>query len=120
MTEAFNNMLKDFRARTYLSLMKFIRRTVVTKFQLRKEECSRWKIEIPPTVNKKIVEANVESRILQIVHSGEGEYELMGLTRAYTAKLNKKSYECGFWKISGVPCSHVLAGIRHILWPMWN
>ncbi|KAK2634465.1 hypothetical protein Ddye_029257 [Dipteronia dyeriana] len=68
MTEAFNSMLKDFRTRTYLSLMEIIRRMAVTRFQLRKEECNRWKTEIPPVVNKKIVEASVKSRILKIIH----------------------------------------------------
>ncbi|TXG48421.1 hypothetical protein EZV62_027715 [Acer yangbiense] len=114
MTEAFNSMLKDFRARTYLNLMEFIRRMVMTRFQVRKKGCGKWKSELPPTVNKKIVENSVESRILKIIHAGEGKYELMGLSRTYTAKLQEKICECGAWQISGVPCSHALAGIRHL------
>ncbi|KAK1559830.1 hypothetical protein Q3G72_018876 [Acer saccharum] len=113
MTEAFNSMLKDFRARTYLSLMEFIRRMVMSRFQQRKEDCNKWKNDIPLTVNKKIVENSEESRILKILHAGEGKYEMMGLTRAYTANLLEKTCECGQWQISGVPCCHALAGIRH-------
>ncbi|TXG69669.1 hypothetical protein EZV62_004604 [Acer yangbiense] len=57
MHEAFNSMLKDFRARTYLNLMEFIRRMVMTRFQVRNEgsghilpnykkksECGAWQI----------------------------------------------------------------------------
>ena len=102
MTKAFNSMLKDFRARTYLSLMEFIRRMVMTRFQQRKEDCSKWKSDIPPTVNKKIVENSEESRILKILHAGEGKYKIMGLTRAYTANLLEKTCECGQWQIIGV------------------
>ncbi|KAK3222530.1 hypothetical protein Dsin_009555 [Dipteronia sinensis] len=51
MIKAFNDMLKDFRARTYLNLMEFIRRMVMTRFQVRKEGCGKWKSEIPPIVN---------------------------------------------------------------------
>ncbi|TXG58007.1 hypothetical protein EZV62_015836 [Acer yangbiense] len=86
MTKAFNSMLKDFRCRTYLGLMKYKRRMVMSRFQLRKEECSRW---------------------------GQGKYEMLGLNRAYTANLNDKTCECGQWQVSGVSCCHVLAGIRH-------
>ncbi|KAK1592272.1 hypothetical protein Q3G72_022079 [Acer saccharum] len=114
MIEAFNSMLKDFKARTFLNLIEFIRRMVMAGFQVRKEVCGKWKYELPPNVNKKIVENGVESRILKIIHAGEGKYELMGLCRAYTAKLQEKICDCGAWQISGVPCSHALAGIRHL------
>ncbi|KAK1560485.1 hypothetical protein Q3G72_027140 [Acer saccharum] len=86
MTEAFNSMLKDFRASTYLGLMEYIRRMVMSRFQLRKKECSRW---------------------------GQGKYKMLGLNKAYTTNLNDKTCECGQWQVSGVPCSHALAGIIH-------
>ncbi|TXG54883.1 hypothetical protein EZV62_020139 [Acer yangbiense] len=113
MSEAFNSMLKDFRPRTYLQLMEFIRRLVMTRFQLRKEECNKWTTDIPPSVNKKILENSKESRILRTLHSGGGKYEMLGVGRAYTANLPEKTCECGQWQVSGVPCSHALAGIRH-------
>ncbi|TXG63829.1 hypothetical protein EZV62_010823 [Acer yangbiense] len=68
MTEAFNSMLKDFRPRTYLQLMEFIRRLVMSRFQLRKDECNTWKTDIPPSVNKKILENSEESRILKTLN----------------------------------------------------
>ncbi|KAK2658433.1 hypothetical protein Ddye_004966 [Dipteronia dyeriana] len=95
-TEAFNSLLGDYRVRAYLSLLEYIRRLVMTRFQQRKEDCQRWKTEFPPSVNKKIVQASLDSRILTMIHAGEREYEMLGLTR-----------------ISGVPCNHALTGIRH-------
>ncbi|KAK1563695.1 hypothetical protein Q3G72_031377 [Acer saccharum] len=44
---------------------------VMCRFQLRKEECSRWGNDIPSTVNKKIKENSVECRILRTLHSGQ-------------------------------------------------
>ncbi|KAK2661900.1 hypothetical protein Ddye_000474, partial [Dipteronia dyeriana] len=93
---------------------EYIRRLVMTRFQQRKEDCTRWKSKFPPTVNKKIVKASLESRVLQMIHAGEGKYEMSGLTRAYTAKLRDATCECGQWQISGVSCSHELAGIRNL------
>ncbi|KAK3195520.1 hypothetical protein Dsin_026830 [Dipteronia sinensis] len=47
MIEAFNSILKDFRPMTYLQLMEFIRRLVMSRFQLRKDERNTWKTDIP-------------------------------------------------------------------------
>ncbi|KAL5846133.1 hypothetical protein ACOSQ3_009657 [Xanthoceras sorbifolium] len=88
MTESFTSMLGDHRARTYLQLLEYIRRMIMRRFQQRMEDCVKWKSDLPPT--------------------------LFGETRAYVAKLNSKTCECGAWHISGVPCSHVMAGISHI------
>ncbi|TXG59922.1 hypothetical protein EZV62_014495 [Acer yangbiense] len=113
MTEAFDNMLKDFRSRTYLGLMEYIRRMVISRFQLRKVECSRWGNGIPPAVNMKIKENSMKCKILRTLHSGQGKYEMLGLNMAYTANLNEKTCECGQWQVSEMPCCHALAGIRH-------
>ncbi|KAK3228568.1 hypothetical protein Dsin_000449 [Dipteronia sinensis] len=117
MTEAFNIMFKYFRSRTYLGLMEYIRRMVMNRFQLRKEECSRWGNGIPLAVNKKIKDNSVECRILRTLHSGEGKYEMLGLNRAYTANLNDKTCEGGQWQVNRVPCYHAFGCymIHHIL-----
>ncbi|KAL5760767.1 hypothetical protein ACOSQ2_019605 [Xanthoceras sorbifolium] len=39
MTESFNSMLGDHKAKTFLQLLEFIRRMVMKRFQKRKEEC---------------------------------------------------------------------------------
>ncbi|KAL5865520.1 hypothetical protein ACOSQ3_003034 [Xanthoceras sorbifolium] len=104
-------MLGEHRAKPYLCLLEHIRRIVMKRFQNRKEQCATWNSEIPPIVNAKIIKASRKSRLLKMLSAGNGEYELLGETRAYVAKLNLRSCECGIWKISGVPCSHALAGI---------
>ncbi|KAK2638572.1 hypothetical protein Ddye_026367 [Dipteronia dyeriana] len=101
------------RPRTYLQLMEFIRRLVMSRFQLRKDECNTWKTDIPPSVNKKILENSKESRILKTLLSGGAKYEMLGVGRAYTTNLPEKTCECGQWQVSGVPCSHALVGIRY-------
>ncbi|KAK3227339.1 hypothetical protein Dsin_007201 [Dipteronia sinensis] len=85
----------------------------MSRFQLRKDEYNKWKIDIPPSVNKKILENSEESRILKTLHSGEGKYEMLGVSRAFVANLPEKTCECGQWEAIGVPCSHALTGIRY-------
>ncbi|KAL5777135.1 hypothetical protein ACOSP7_010061 [Xanthoceras sorbifolium] len=93
-------MLGEHRAKTYLCLLEHIRRIVMKRFQERKEQCARWNCELPPIVNVKIIKASIKSRLLKMLSAGNGEYELLGETRAY---------------VSGVPCSHALAGISHYM-----
>ncbi|KAK2663453.1 hypothetical protein Ddye_002027 [Dipteronia dyeriana] len=83
------------------------------RFQERKEQCSRWKIEIPQSVSYKVLKASTESRILRIINVGNGEYELLGKTMTYVAKLGIFTCDCGVWPISGVPCSYAMASISH-------
>ncbi|KAL5764821.1 hypothetical protein ACOSQ2_017415 [Xanthoceras sorbifolium] len=115
MTESFNSMLREHRAKTYLCLLEHIRRIVMKRFQERKEQCARWNCELSPIVNAKIIKVSIKSRLLKMLSAGNGEYELLGETRAYAAKLNLHSCECGVWQVSGVPCSHALAGISHYM-----
>ncbi|KAL5862063.1 hypothetical protein ACOSQ4_003359 [Xanthoceras sorbifolium] len=82
-------MLGDHRAKTFLQLLEFIRRMVMKRFQKRKEECLGWKIEIPPSVSKKILMASKNSRILRMLSAGNSEYEF------------------------GIPCCHAMAAISH-------
>ena len=63
----------------------------MSRFQFRKDECSTWKTDITPYVNKKILENSEESRFLKTLHSGGGlEYEMLGVGKAYTTNLPEK------------------------------
>ncbi|KAK2654662.1 hypothetical protein Ddye_014518 [Dipteronia dyeriana] len=84
-----------------------IRRLVMSRFQLRKDECNTWKIDIPPSVNKKILESSDESRILKTLHSGGGKYEMLGVVRVYSVNLPEKTY--------GLAITLDLAKVRSLL-----
>ncbi|TXG72109.1 hypothetical protein EZV62_000688 [Acer yangbiense] len=101
------------RAKSYLELLEFIRRMVMRKFQERKDECERWNSVLPPRVNAKIMKNSKESRLFTIIAAGNGEYELLGPTGGYGVKLREYSCQCGYWQISGIPCSHAMAAISH-------
>ncbi|KAL5818608.1 hypothetical protein ACOSQ4_022450 [Xanthoceras sorbifolium] len=110
---ANSQVVVDHRAKTFLQLLEFIRRMVMKRFQKRKEECLGWKIEIPPSVSKKILMASKNSRILRMLSAGNGEYELLDERRAYVVKINQATCECGGWQVSGIPCCHAMAAISH-------
>ncbi|KAL5777517.1 hypothetical protein ACOSP7_010443 [Xanthoceras sorbifolium] len=94
-------MLEEHRAKTYLCLLEHIRKIVMKRFQDRKEQYTTWNSEIPPTVNAKIIKASRKSRLLKMLSAMNGEYELLGQTKAYEA--------------NRVSCSHALAVISHYL-----
>ncbi|KAL5855092.1 hypothetical protein ACOSQ4_004894 [Xanthoceras sorbifolium] len=77
MTKSFNSMLGEHRAKTYLCLLEHIRSIYAT-----------WNSKIPLTVNATIIKASRKSRLLKMLSTGNREYELLGETRAYVAKLN--------------------------------
>ncbi|KAK1570739.1 hypothetical protein Q3G72_006431 [Acer saccharum] len=118
MTEAFNSMLGSHRAKSYLELLEFIRRMVMRKFQERKDECEQWNSVLPPRVNAKIMKNSKESRLFTIIAAGNGEYQLLGPTGGYGVKLREFSCQCGYWQISGIPCSHAMCCHKPLLWGM--
>ncbi|KAL5852010.1 hypothetical protein ACOSQ3_007128 [Xanthoceras sorbifolium] len=95
MTESFNSMLGDHRAKTYMCLLEYIRRMVMKRFQKRKEESGKWSTKLPPTVYSRIVKSTKDSRLLRMLTARNVEYELLGETRAYVTKLNNNTCECG-------------------------
>ncbi|TXG52551.1 hypothetical protein EZV62_021720 [Acer yangbiense] len=126
MTEAFNKMLGTHRAQTYLQLLEFIRRMVMTKLLQRKEECDAWKDVLPPRVNARIIKNSKASRQLTIITAGAHEYELLGPDGTFAVKLREYHCGCGSWQISGIPCPHAMAAISHSCgsqsmkdWKMW-
>ncbi|KAK2635123.1 hypothetical protein Ddye_029915 [Dipteronia dyeriana] len=113
MTKAFNNMLGFYRDASYLQLLEFVRRMIMRKFQERKEECETWNFVLPQRVNAKILKHGRESRLLTIIAVWNGEYEILGPTGGYGVKLREYSYQCGYWQMSEIPCTHAMATISH-------
>ncbi|KAK3193009.1 hypothetical protein Dsin_024319 [Dipteronia sinensis] len=97
MIESFNSMLGEHRAITYFCLLEYIRRMVMKRFQERKEACNRWTFDLPPIVKAKLVKTSEESRMLTMLKDGNGEYELLGETRAYLAKLRLGTCDLCVW-----------------------
>ncbi|TXG72700.1 hypothetical protein EZV62_001279 [Acer yangbiense] len=67
---------------------------VIRRFQERKDECGKWKTEIPPNVSSKVLKASKESRILRMINAGDGDYELFEYTRTYVVKLGSFTCDC--------------------------
>ncbi|TXG56831.1 hypothetical protein EZV62_018144 [Acer yangbiense] len=92
MIEAFNSMLGTHRAKSYLDLLKFIRRMVMRKFKEINDKCRGWSSVLPPRVHAKILRHGRESRSLTMIAVGNMEYELLGASGGYAVKL--REYNC--------------------------
>ncbi|KAK0604446.1 hypothetical protein LWI29_015777 [Acer saccharum] len=70
-----------------------------------------WESNIPPTVNKKLQEAQKKGRYLDPLRCGEWEFEVVDENRQFVVKLNERTCDYGIWAVSGLPCKHAMACI---------
>eukprot|EP00267_Zea_mays_P024176 XP_008650545.2 uncharacterized protein LOC103631405 [Zea mays] len=114
-SECFNNWIKDYKSFPVDILMDAIRGKIMEKIATRQKIAARLTGRVLPSV---INELNIKSRSLKYTITGSGglKAEVSGLTRDNTpwrhgVDLDKKTCSCGQWKISGKPCTHVIAFI---------
>jgi hypothetical protein len=114
-SECFNNWIKDYKSFLVDILMDAIRGKIMEKIATRQKVAARLTGRVLPSV---INELNIKSRSLKYTITGSGglKAEVSGLTRDNTpwrhgVDLDKKTCSCGQWKISGKPCTHVIAFI---------
>ncbi|KAK2646779.1 hypothetical protein Ddye_021974 [Dipteronia dyeriana] len=96
-----------------MDLFEFIRRIVMKKFQERKKECGAWNLVLPPMVNVKMLKNSKDDWLLTMIAAGDMVYEFLGPIEGYAVKMREYTCQCGSWKVSGIPCSHVMAVIIH-------
>ncbi|KAL2937759.1 Protein FAR1-RELATED SEQUENCE 8 [Bienertia sinuspersici] len=112
--ESFNATLGIDRCRPVMTLIEGIRRVIMIRLALRKEECEKWKrSDIYPNIVRRVQMLCEGSRTCVAMPSSQGEYEILDGKSKLSASLNTHTCICGRWQISGIPCRHGLRAILH-------
>ncbi|KAK4415653.1 hypothetical protein Salat_2672700 [Sesamum alatum] len=90
-----------------------LRSKLMSRLQKRKQKGVSWKGVIVPNVVKLLNTVREESRKCSLLMIGEGEYEVNDANVHYIVNLRKRTCDCKFWEIAGVPCRHAALGIAH-------
>ncbi|KAL0434473.1 UNVERIFIED_CONTAM: hypothetical protein Slati_2781600 [Sesamum latifolium] len=68
---------------------------------------------IAPNVVKLLNNVREESRKCSLLMVGEREYEVNDVNVHCIVNLRKRTCDCKFWEIVGIPCRHAALGIAH-------
>ncbi|KAL0444555.1 UNVERIFIED_CONTAM: hypothetical protein Slati_2178200 [Sesamum latifolium] len=112
-SESFNHWVSDLRGKPILTLVDGLRSKLMSRLQKRKQKGASWKGTIVPNVVKLLNNMREESRKCSLLMAGEGEYEVNDVNVHYIVNLRKRTCNCKFWDIVGIPCRHATLGIAH-------
>ncbi|KAL5772713.1 hypothetical protein ACOSQ2_012637 [Xanthoceras sorbifolium] len=94
-----------------LLLLKNIRREVMKRINTRFKAAQKWTSNLTPIVNSKIAEMLEEARFVDVICLSKHEFEVKDEYKFFVVNLQIQSYDCGRWKVTGIPYKHMLVVI---------
>ncbi|XP_059301888.1 uncharacterized protein LOC132053802 [Lycium ferocissimum] len=113
MTESFNAFVVKVRENPVLTLLEWIRRKTMTRFQQRYEKAVALATPIPSKARERINRNQKEGKKLLCFRGSDHLFEVND-SKNYVVNLQEMSCQCREWPISGVLCKHALCCMTHI------
>ena len=95
-----------------LTMMELIRVMLMQRLQTKRDHTRRYEGRVCPRIQKKL--ERIKSEVGHCIShwNGESKYEVEYIYGGrYVVDLNERTYGCGRWGLSGIPCFHPAAGI---------
>ena len=93
--------------------LKKIKDQLMTRFYSKSREPEEWCGSICPKIRKKL-DKNIEfSNNYEALPAAEHLFKVIGLFGEYEVDIKKKECSCRAWQLSGIPCRHGIACLRH-------
>ncbi len=91
-----------------------IRKVTMVRMATRKERSEHWNDEdVCPNICTRVQTLISDSRTCKAYKSGDGYYEVRDGKSILPVSLTERTCLCNPWKITGIPCKHVVRDILH-------
>ncbi|KAL9675054.1 hypothetical protein QQ045_003254 [Rhodiola kirilowii] len=114
-SECFNSFIKIARDQPIITCLETIRRLLMKRFYDKRSEIETYNGVICPRIAQKLEENNRISMHCNVIYGGgltlEVEHTIHG---TFVINVPSRSCSCRTWDLTGIPCSHACAAIRHI------
>ncbi|KAK8933474.1 hypothetical protein KSP39_PZI015762 [Platanthera zijinensis] len=111
-SEIWNKVLLPARQKPILSMLEWIRRRLMTRIQHKREKMEKYRGVICPGIVVEIEELKKGLKRCNVRFSGNDEFEVDEINEldmnTYVVDLKKYQCNCEIWRLSGIPCLHVL------------
>nr|XP_040251378.1 uncharacterized protein LOC120968558 [Aegilops tauschii subsp. strangulata] len=114
LSEVFNKMILDVRAKPIRTMFERIRTKQMIKRQKTREktENSRWMIT--PNYSEKLEENKKYAKFCEAHKAGPDIWQVSSKENQYYVNLATNSCDCRRWDMTGVTCSHAIAAMSKI------
>ncbi|XP_071688226.1 uncharacterized protein [Rutidosis leptorrhynchoides] len=115
-SECWNSMIKDARAKPIISMSEDIRIKVMSRLVDQRKVADKWAHDVCPTIRIKIQTNERLQRKWIVWASGIQEYEIRTISNeeVFTVNLLERTCSCRGLQISGISCPHAIAAQYHV------
>jgi hypothetical protein len=90
------------------------RKKVFTRIQEQRAKGEKFHGKICPSIFNKLKASIARTQFMEVLWNGKDGFEvklMTGRKRQYTVSLEKRTCSCGYFQLSGLPCSHAITAI---------
>jgi hypothetical protein len=107
-------MILEAREYPVLSMLEDMFGQLMSRFYNKpKEALQDWTGQICPKIKSKLNKIVDWSADYEAKPSGKGVFQVVRNEISYIVELNLRSCSCRRWQLTGIPCTHVCACLRH-------
>ena len=116
--EVFNKYILEARELPILSMIQKIKAQLMTRFYNKQKELSeKWIGPVCPKIRNKLLKNSEFSNMCFVLLAGKGIFQVQSGGKDYIVSILTKSCDCRKWDLTGIPCNHAVACLRHERFP---
>lgn len=113
-SESFNAALIHSRRRPIITMLEEIRLFVMERSYQMKLKGRKWEHELCPSTRDKLGALKKAQRYWGVFPSGFQQFEARNGNEAYSIDVEKRTYTCTGWQLTGIPCVHGVAALAYL------
>ncbi|KAL9666571.1 hypothetical protein QQ045_000906 [Rhodiola kirilowii] len=114
-SECFNSFIRVARDQPIITCLETIRKLLMKRFYDKRTGIENYDGDICPRIWKKLELNKRDSMHCNVYYGGGPAMEVEHTTQGtFVSNLALRSCTCRIWDLTGIPCSHACAAIRHM------
>ncbi|CAM8878345.1 unnamed protein product [Rhodiola kirilowii] len=114
-SECFNSFISVARDQPIITCLETIRKLLMKRFYDKRTGIENYDGDICPRIWKKLELNKRDSMHCNVYYGGGPAMEVEHTTQGtFVSNLALRSCTCRIWDLTGIPCSHACAAIRHM------
>ena len=110
----FNKYILEARELPILSMLERIKSQLMTRFYNKQVEVAeKFSGPVCPKIRKKILKNADYANVCYVLPAGHGIFQVQSKGGDYIVDVLKKKCDCRRWDLTGIPCNHAIACLRH-------
>ena len=112
--EVFNKYILEARELPILSMLERIKSQLMTRFYNKQVEVAeKFSGPVCPKIRKKLLKNADYANVCYVLPAGHGIFQVQSKGGDYIVDVLKKKCDCRRWDLTGIPCNHAIACLRH-------